>query len=112
MLVPLGILYEELVVLHVGCCLRNGTPVVGLLTGSAVLPDDAMLLEVDQRERLLVANGHDGFVGVGERGGVEVTDVVVVVALGPLVDVVEGKELFLLASLLVNQVALLDIGTH
>ena len=70
-----------------------------------------MLLEVQQQERLLVAQSHQRLVRVGERGIHQVTHVAVglFVAISPFINLVEGKEPCLFASFLVYKIAFVHI---
>ena len=95
----------QLVVLHIGCGTRGGVPVVGLLSGYAVLPDYLLGLEVEQYHRLPVTQLHDRLVGVGESGVHQVAHVLGIITACPLVDVVECKQQGFLTCLGVDGVA-------
>ena len=113
MLLALGVDHEQLAVLHVCGGFRLGAPVVGLLAREAVLPNNLLLFEVDEQEGVAVSHGHDGLVGVGERGRHEVAHLSqVAVALSPLVNLVEGEQLGLLSRLRVDEATFLHVGLH
>ena len=104
----------KLMVFHVSRCPRMAVPVVGLLSGDAVLPHNFMTHEVNEYERLFVAYGDNGFVRIGKGGVHEVAHIAVLffVAVSPAVDVVESEEQLLLTRPDVNEVAFLHIGLH
>ena len=104
-----GVDHEELIILHIGCRPRYSVPVVGCLSSQAVLPDNFLLLEVDEDNGLPVADLYEGFVGVGESGVHQMAHVFLVVAPCPQVDLVERKQFGLLAGQRINGVALFHV---
>ena len=112
MLLFVGIHHKELVLVHISRRLGNCIPVVGCLPGDTVLPDNLLLFEVYEDYRPPVTHLNDRLVRVGERGIHQVTHIFLVVTPCPLVDFLEGEELFLLAGLGINGVALLHIGLY
>ena len=108
---PLSVDHEQLMVLYVGCCLGDCIPVVGHLTGDAVLPHQFFRLEVYQDESLSVTKCHDGLVWVRECGIHEMANIShAIIALSPLVDLVERKELSLLAGSGVDERTRFHVG--
>ena len=84
--------YKKLMILHVGCGPRLRVPVIGVLPGDTILPDNFLCLEVNEDKCLPIAYGHNGLVGVGEGGIHQVSHVLHVVALCPGVDIIKGEE--------------------
>ena len=107
-----GIDHKELISFHICCSLRDAVPVISRLSSDTVLPDDLLLFEVHEDHRPSVTHLNERLVRVGERDIHQVTHISLVVTACPLVDLVEGEELFLLTGFGIDGVTLLHIGLY
>ena len=103
----------ELVAIDVGRVARCGVEAAGLiLCGTALLPHQLLLLEVDELALAAKVEQHQGLVGIGEAGVVEGAQAALGGEAQPLVDLGNGEEGGLFARLLVHEVALLHVEAH